>query len=191
MHGSGFRSSLVAAARAPKALLLATGLLLLIVTPLLWAEKPAETNREAVRAEALTIDQKLMALAKKDSQIIVNLTHLSDVIGPRVTGSAALKRANDWAASKMKDYGLSNIELEGWTIPVGWERGTATARIIEPDNGRTLTLAALGWTPSTKGKVEGDVVVLTARTSKDLQQYKGKLKDAIVLLGAPATVRPI
>src|SRR5205085_1834836 len=78
-----------------------------------------------------------------------------------------------------------------WTIPLGWERGTATARLIEPDNGRTITLAASGWSPSTHGKVVGDVVVLNARNAKDLEKYKGKLKNAIVLQSRPADVRPI
>src|SRR5687768_9187800 len=46
------------------------------------------------------------------------------------------------AAEKMKSYGLTNVALEGWTIPVGWERGTATGRIVEPDNGRSLLFAS-------------------------------------------------
>jgi hypothetical protein len=157
-----------------------------------WAEAPAEATRtEAAKAEAIALDQSVLAAAKKDSEIMANLTYLSDMIGPRLTGSAAVKRANEWAAEKMRAYGLDNVHLEGWTIPVGWERGTANARIIEPENGRSLSLAALGWTPGTKGKIEGDVVIITARNSKDLAAYKGKLKNAIVLRGPPANVRPI
>jgi carboxypeptidase Q len=120
-----------------------------------------------------------------------NLAYLSDIIGPRLTGSEALKRANDWTAEKMKSYGLTNVRLEGYEIPVGWERGSATAKIIEPNNGRTLQIAAAGWTPGTKGKIEGDVVILKAKSSKDLAEYKGKLKGAIVLRGEPTKVAPI
>ena len=122
---------------------------------------------------------------------MLNLTYLSDVIGPRLTGSDNLKKANEWAAEKMRSYGLSNVRMEPWTIPIGWQRGTATAKLIEPDNGRTLTVAAMGWTPSTKGPIEGDVVILRARTRDDLAKYKGKLKNAIILQGQPANVRPI
>ncbi len=122
---------------------------------------------------------------------MANLTYLSDVIGPRLTGSAALKRANEWAADKMRAYGLSNVHLEGWTIPVGWERGSASVRIVEPDNGRSLMVAAAGWTPNTKGKVVGDVVVLKARNTAELAAYKGKLKNAIILRGTPANVAPV
>jgi hypothetical protein len=141
--------------------------------------------------EALALDMKLIAQAKDGSEVMANLTYLSDVIGPRLTGSENLKRANEWAAEKMRSYGLSNVHLEPWTIPVAWERGTTTARLLEPDNGRSLTVAAMGWTPGTKGPVEGDVVIFRARTRDDLAKYKGKLKNAIVLQGAPANVRPI
>src|SRR5581483_2714165 len=148
---------------------------------------PAGPEAEA----ALALDKKLIAEGKAGSEIMKNLSYLSDVIGARLTGSENLKRANEWAAEKMKSYGLSNVHLEPWTIPAGWQRGTATARLIEPDNGRTLTVASMGWTPGTKGPIEGDVVVFQARTKDDLVKYKGKLKNAILLQGQPAEVAPI
>src|SRR5438874_1205718 len=87
---------------------------------------------------AAALDQKLINDAKDGSEIMKNLAFLSDVIGPRLTGSANLRRANDWASDRMKGYGLTNVELEPWELPIGWERGTATAKIIEPSTGRSL-----------------------------------------------------
>jgi hypothetical protein len=141
--------------------------------------------------DPLALDKRILSEAKNGSEIMTNLTYLSDVVGPRLTGSTALKRANEWAADKMRAYGLSNVHLEGWTIPVGWERGSASVRIVEPDNGRSLTVAALGWTPNTKGHVVGDVVVLKARNAAELAAYKGKLKNAIILRGEPSNVGPV
>jgi hypothetical protein len=141
--------------------------------------------------DALTLDHRVIAEATKNSEIMANLTYLSDIIGPRLTGSEALKRANQWAAEKMRGYGLSNVHLESWTVPVGWERGPAYARIIEPDNGRTLSMAAAGWSPGTNGKVQGDVVIVNAKDSGELAAYKGKLQNAVVLRGAPSEVRPV
>src|SRR5262245_57779782 len=69
---------------------------------------------EASITEALALDQKIISEAKSGSEIMSNLTYLSDIIGPRLTGSAALKRANDWAAEKMSSYGLSNVHLEAY-----------------------------------------------------------------------------
>ncbi len=164
---------------------------LLAALLLLAALAPAVGSEKEASAEAAAIDQKLIAEAKASSEIMANLTYLSDVIGPRLTGSAQLKRANEWTAEKMRAYGLSNVRLEPWELPIGWERGTARARIIDPENGRTLTLAAMGWSPGTHGKIEGDVVVINARRPEELNAYKGKLKNAIVLRGPPATVRPV
>ena len=172
---------------------------LFVVLPLLVgtylvpvARAQAVVASAAARTDAaLELDKKVLAESKNGSEMMTNLTYLSDIIGPRLTGSAALKRANEWAAGKMREYGLSNVHQEAWSIPVGWERGTATGRIIEPDNGRSLSLASLGWSPGTKGKIEADIVVVNAKNTAELAEYKGKLKGAVVLLGAPSRVRSI
>src|SRR5262245_11484696 len=137
------------------------------------------------------IDARILAEATKGSEIMANLTYLSDMIGARLTGSAALKRANDWAAGRMKAYGLENVQLEPWTIPEGWERGTAYARILEPDIGRTLALASQAWAPGTNGKIQGEVVTLGGLDAKELAALKGKLKGAIILDGAPKALKPL
>lgn len=148
----------------------------------------AETAKSLSAAE---LDQAAVAEVAGKSEIMANLRHLSDMIGPRITGSKNLQKANEWAAARMKACGLENVKLEPWEIPVGWERGTASFKLVEPDNGRTLYVAARGWTPGTDGKKTGEVMFLKIRTRDDLKQYKGKLKDAIVLLTPPATVAPI
>jgi hypothetical protein len=184
--------TVAAAWRAPRWLTVLVVLATISAASITWAQAPLVAPATSAQAPAaVAIDQKLIAEAKTGSEIMANLTHLSDVIGPRLTGSAALKRANEWTAAKMKSYGLENVRLEPWELPVGWERGTASARIVAPDNGRTLHVAAWGWTPGTNGKVVGDVVVINANTPEELKAYKGKLKNAIVLRGPPANVRPI
>src|SRR5262249_17756192 len=99
------------------------------------------------------LDRAIIAEVKAPPEVMKNLPPLSDVIGPRLTGSKNLERANNWTAEKMKSYGLENVRLEPWEIPVGWERGRATMKLIEPDNGRELTIASRAWTPGTNGKV--------------------------------------
>ena len=48
------------------------------------------------------------------SQLMQTLEYLTDVIGPRLTGSPALRRANDWTKERLKGWGLSNAHLEEW-----------------------------------------------------------------------------
>ena len=138
-----------------------------------------------------TLDRRILEDAKKGSEILKNLTYLSDQIGPRLTGSANLKKAGEWGAARMKEYGLVNVHLEPWTIPEGWQRGHAHARLIGPDTGRTLSIASMGWSPGTNGKVEADVVILKASTIEELNAYKGKLKGAVVLSGPPVKLKSL
>lgn len=156
-----------------------------------WAADPPAPAASSADADAKALDQKIIGDAKAKSEIMANLTHLCDAIGPRLTGSAALKKANEWAAEKMKSYGLENVRLEPYEIPVGWERGTVSARIVEPEIGRDLIMASAGWVPGTKGTVVGDVVIFKATKKEDLAAYKGKLKNAILMRREPSRIAPV
>lgn len=186
------RSSYLLSASRPLVRIWLLFVLVLAVWPAVLATPSAKEAPVAPAVDPIALDKKIIAEAKNGSEIMANLTYLSDMIGPRLTGSAALKRANEWTAEKMRSYGLSNVHLEGWTVPVGWERGTASLRIVEPNlGGRSLTVAAMGWTPGTNGKIIGEVVAIKATNSKELAQYKGKLKNAVVLQRAPMPLPPV
>ncbi|HYH69160.1 MAG TPA: peptidase M28, partial [Urbifossiella sp.] len=159
-----------------------------LLVGLTTAARPADAVKTMAPAE---LDQALLAEVKAGSEVAKNLQHLSDVIGPRLTGSKQLERANNWTAEMMKKYGLDNVKLEPWEMPYGWERGTASLKVVEPDTQVRCVVAAWGWTPGTKGKVTGPVVVLKVTTRADLDKYKGKLKNAIIMTAEPAKVAPV
>jgi hypothetical protein len=156
------------------------------------ADVPEKAPEKAAPANdaAKALDQKIMAEAKAHSEIIKNLTYMCDFIGGRLTGSPALKKANDWTAEVMKSYGLENVHLEPYEIPIGWERGICNARLVEPGTGINLVMCSAGWAPGTHGKITGDVVIVKATKREDLAKYKGKLKDAIVLQREPRKPTP-
>lgn len=141
----------------------------------------AKPNAESGVAEA---DARILKEVSENSEAMHNAEYLSDRIGPRLTGSAQLKQANEWTAEVMRKYGLSNVHLEPWTIAHGWTRGTATARIIAPAE-HPLTIAAAGWSPGTRGKVRGPVVYFDARNKADFARFHGQLKDAMVIYQEP------
>src|SRR5258708_11517708 len=91
-------------------------------------------------------DAQILSEIDDHSQAMENLEYLSDEIGPRLTGSPQLKQANDWTAAKFREYGLTNVHLEPWTIAHSWTRGTAQARIVSPA-GHPLTIASAGRVP--------------------------------------------
>ena len=146
------------------------------------AKKKDETPKPDPIAD---MDAKILEQVKADEpELKKNLAYLADRIGPRLTGSAKLEQASHWTEQQFKAAGLLNAHLEPWTIEKTWSRGTATGRVVSPAE-QQLTLAAYGWSPSTKGTVRAQVIGIKAEKLEDLDQYKGKLKGAIVLVGSP------
>jgi Zn-dependent M28 family amino/carboxypeptidase len=134
------------------------------------------------------MDKKIIAQVKADEpKLKETLSYLADRIGPRLTGSPALDQASHWTEDQFKSLGLSNVHLEARSIANSWSRGDGTGaagKVISPTP-QTLTVAAVGWSKSTNGPVQGSVVGLAIEKPEDLNQYHGKLKGAIILLGKP------
>ena len=128
------------------------------------------------KAATMTIIEEI----DKHSQLMTNLEYLCDMIGPRLTGSAQLQKANEWTRDKFKEYGLENAHLEPWKIARSWTRGTASGKVVAPVE-QKLLLESAGWSPSTKGAVRGPVVYVKAETMADLEPFKGKLKNAWII----------
>src|ERR1700683_924899 len=148
-----------------------------------YGQRGTDTAKDPV-AEA---DEKILAEIHEHNEIMSNLEYISDVIGARLTGTENLKKANDWIRQKFADYGVANPHLEPWTVAHTWTRVSATGQIVSPSV-HTLTIASYAWAPSTNGAVRGHVVYVKARTLDDLTQYKGKLKDAIVISAEPSLI---
>src|SRR6266403_3336325 len=144
---------------------------------------PDDTNAFA------TADAQILNEIRDHSQAMDNLEYLSDEIGQRLTGSSQLKQANDWTAAKFREYGLTNVRLEPWTIAHSWTRGTAHARIVSPAV-HPLTIASAGWSPGTNGVGRGPVVYFDAKTKEDFEKFRGKLKGAIVIYQEPESLSP-
>ena len=151
-------------------------------------DTPKAEKKSLTPAEQL--DLKILDEVRNNSEIMKNLGYISDVIGPRLTGSKGLERANHYTKEVMEKYGLENVHLEPWEIPLGWQRGSISMKLVGP---REVSIIACSnaWQPSTKGKVTGPAVIVDARTKEDLAKYKGKLKNAIVMQSAPRAIAPV
>jgi len=115
------------------------------------------------------------------SQVMQTLSYLTDVIGPRLTASPNLKRANEWTRDKMKEWGLENARLEAWgPFGRGWSLKSFTAEVSAP---QAFPLIAFpkAWSPGTNGAVTNDVALVEAKDETELAKYKGALKGKFVL----------
>jgi hypothetical protein len=118
----------------------------------------------------------------KRSHVLETLSYLSDVIGPRLTGSPNMKRANDWTRDQLTKWGLQNAHLESWgPFGRGWALKSFSAEVIEP---QAIPLIAYpkAWSPGVEIPL-GDVVYLDAKDESDFARFKGQLKGKIILLG--------
>ncbi len=115
------------------------------------------------------------------SEVMDTLQHLTDVIGPRLTGSPQMKQSNDWTRDKFAEWGLENAHLEDFEFGRGWTFSKSVVRMTSP---RVAQLYALpmGWTPGTDGVVSGEVIHVTIDDEEDFEDYRGKLSGKIVLL---------
>jgi hypothetical protein len=162
--------------RAKCFLVIAAAAMVVATAQLSAQQSAAEANAEANR--------KITAEIKDHNELMKNLEYLSDMLGPRLTGSETLRKANLWAAEKFKEYSAENVHQEPWTLGRAWTRGRAEGRILAPAEHR-VTLASYGWAAGTKGMVRGPVVYLKVSKLEDLEPFKGKLKNAVVILFSP------
>lgn len=133
---------------------------------------PAEMKKAADQLAASVYNGPAMA----------TLGELADGIGGRLTGSPAYVRSTEWASGKFRSYGIENVRLEPFTIPAGWERGTASGAIVSPLP-RALNLASMGWGPSTPSAgVQGEVVIIADLEPETLRAREEAIKDKIVFL---------
>lgn len=138
----------------------------------------------------LNVIDRIKDEALNRSQIMETVGYLTDVIGPRLTGSPSLKKAEEYAADRLRAWGITNAHLEPWgPFGRGWSLQDFTARMITPTFS-TLIAYPKAWSPATNGTVRGEVVFLDAKTISDLDKYKGKLKGKIVLMQPARTVPP-
>jgi carboxypeptidase Q len=120
------------------------------------------------------------------SQVMDIVSWLSDVYGPRLTGSPAIQQASEWAMKKMSEWGLTNVHQERWAFGKGWSLVRFSAHMTEPQIQPIIGFPH-EWSSGTRGAITGEVVRVQISNDADFAKYKGKLAGKIVL-GQPARV---
>jgi hypothetical protein len=132
----------------------------------------------------LTMYQRIRTEGMSHGKVMQFAEALSDGIGPRLTGSPNMAKANAWTRDTLKAVGLENAHLEDWgEFGMGWQQINTWARMVGPDP-EPLWMQAAPWSPATKGLVTGEVVYVPLASEAELDALKGKLSGKIVLLGA-------
>ncbi len=116
------------------------------------------------------------------SRVMDTLQHLTDRIGPRLTGSPAMKSANEWTKWQLAEWGLENAHLEAWgPFGRGWSFDRISVHMLSPRKTPLLALPK-AWTPGTKRKTKGLAINAVLEEADDFEDFKGKLEGRIVFI---------
>jgi len=117
-----------------------------------------------------------------NSKVMETLFQLTDVNGPRLTGSPGMKSAEQWAKKQLSDWGLANAAVEPWgSFGRGWQVDKSYVAMTAPYY-QQLIAVPKAWTPGTNGVVRGNAILVKIDDSADMEQYKGKLAGKIIVL---------
>src|SRR6187431_1164741 len=156
-----------------KAVVPALSLLLSLFFSALFAQSaPEQLDRQMIG--------KIRDEGLNHSQVMDHISWLSDVYGPRLTGSPAILQASDWVLKRLSGWGLVNGHRESWMFGKGWSLLRFNAHMIEPQVQPLIGFPA-SWTPGTNGTVTADVVRVQIDSETDFGKYRGKLTGKIVL----------
>src|SRR5262245_46680898 len=108
------------------------------------------------------------------SQVMEVARHLTDAIGPRLTGSKQMREANDWTKAKLAEWGLANAHLETYDFGEGWSSSGAVVRQTKPV-AAAIAAAPRAWSVGTQGPVSGVVLKAKLEKKEDFEALAGKL----------------
>jgi len=125
-----------------------------------------------------------------NSSVVERASYLADVIGPRLTGSPNIRQAQQWLLAQMEELGLANVKLEPTgDNTIGWEIERASIHMLEPDYQMVIGYP-LAFSRGTGGPVVERAVIADISSQEDLNKYRGRLNNAIVLATPMMPVTP-
>jgi len=137
-------------------------------------------------AQSENVDMKVLDQIRKEgmdnSKVMDIAFHLTEVSGPRLTGSPGFMRAANYAKDQLTQWGLSNAMLDPWgEFGKGWWLEKSYLAMTKPWY-KPLIAFPKSWTSGTGGQKSVQVVVINAKDSAELEGYRGKLAGKIVML---------
>ena len=137
-------------------------------------------------------DPEMLARIREEglhrSQLPRTLSYMTDVIGARLTNSAAMDRAQQWAVGEMERIGLVNTEREPFmNYGASWDNEYVSVHMTAPDY-QPLVAYPIAHTPGTNGRQQLDVVIADVRTRGDLEGLRGRLRGLAVMSTPPPVI---
>ena len=157
-----------------KRIFASTGMMVALVVLPLAAQL---TSSEKVDLDAI---YRIKDEGLQRSKVMEITSYLTDIYGPRLTGSPNIKEAADWAQKTLRDWGVANVHLETYRFGRGWQNQETSLHALTP---RAYPIIGYpkAWTPGTNDVVRGEAVIAVINEEKDFATFKGTLRGKFVL----------
>ncbi len=133
----------------------------------------------------------IVQLGHTDNHVMDHVRHLTEEIGPRLTGSHRLMEAERWCRDELAGWGLE-ARLERWgEIAVGFDRGPWSGGMVKPER-VDYEFITPSWTPGILEATPAPAVVYP-QSLAEAKKRRAQLKGAWVVrpdtLDLPKKVR--
>lgn len=124
----------------------------------------------------------------QNSRVMEIMSYLTDVHGPRLTGSRNIAKAGEWATQELTKWGLVNVAMEPWgPFGRGWDNERTVIHAVAPQPFPIIGYSK-AWAPGTNGLVKGEVILAPIESEADFATFKGQLKGKFVFISTAREV---
>ena len=153
-------------------------LCLLLLPTLAGGASMAGAGAESADLDAVEIIRREGQTRSQAMQVAAILT---DVYGPRLTGSPLLRGAAEWSVERLQRWGITNARVEEWgAFGTGWMNERFAAHAFIPHAWPIIGLPK-AWTSGTEGPMRAEAVYAPLGSDEDFTRWRGKLRGKIVL----------
>ena len=128
---------------------------------------------------------KISTAGFQKSEVMQIITDLTDLYGPRLTGTYEYYRAAEWAKKSMEDWGVDKVTLEPYCDDcMGWEVESFNVEMTAPTYMK-IEAYPYAWTESSGGNKTAELIWIEdyKNIEKVKQSWRGKLQGKTVLIG--------
>lgn len=143
------------------------------------------------------VDYEVMVKIREEglrrSQVMDLVFYMTEVYGPRLSGTEGYYQAALWAKKKFEEFGIKKVKIEPWgEIGLGWENRFTSVHMLTPQY-QPIIAYPVPWTMGTTGKIKAKAIHIETKkifSTADLLKYKGKLRGKIVFIMPKRVLKP-
>jgi hypothetical protein len=146
-------------------------------------------------ARQISVAERIRTEALEHSAVMETALQLTDVSGPRLTGSESFNNAMAWAARRLRELGAVNVHTEPFDWGIRWSYSHMSLELVGPQPAPLLAYP-ITWSAGTPGRVTGDVFQTKADVGRFeesafdeiFNEIRGRVRDKFVMVHAAIAV---